>query len=97
MKIDAKRHQDMPGHVPAEQLPLALSVKRAAQLAGIGRATLYNLVNANQVPHKRIGTRIIIPTRPFLDWLEDNEQEEQENNDGKKPTRPRNGRYLSAL
>jgi excisionase family DNA binding protein len=86
----------MPGHVHAEQLPPALSVKRAAHLAGIGRATLYNLVNANQVPHKRIGTRIIIPTRLFLAWLEDDEDDEQENSDGKKTTRQGVGRYLSA-
>lgn len=90
METDAKRHQDMPGHVPAEQLPLALSVRKAAHLAGLGRATLYNLVNANQVPHKRIGTRIIIPTRPFLAWLEGDDQEQQ---DG-KATRQRNGQHL---
>ena len=40
---------------------LTLTVEEAAELLGIGRGTAYQAVHSGQLPHFRIGKRIIIP------------------------------------
>lgn len=44
-------------------------VSEVAELLGISRATVYVLLNAGQIPARRIGSRWIIARRRFDDWL----------------------------
>jgi hypothetical protein len=51
----------------------ALTPDQALALLGkkvISRAAFYNAINRGEVPHRRLGKRIIIPRRGFLEWLE---------------------------
>ena len=44
------------------------SVTEAAQLVGVGRSTMYELVHRGEVPSLRLGRRVLI-TRPTLEAL----------------------------
>ena len=49
--------------------PLALSPKNAAKALGIGVRTLWSKTNAGEVPHVRIGRRIVYPIELLQEWL----------------------------
>ena len=52
--------------------PAVLTVEEAHQLVGkdkIGRNSFYNALKNNEIPHLRLGRRIVIPRQRFLDWL----------------------------
>ena len=40
----------------------------------ISRRAFYNAINRNEVPHRRLGKRILIPRHAFMAWLEGREQ-----------------------
>jgi hypothetical protein len=42
----------------------------------ISRAGFYAAIARGEIPHKRIGKRIIIPRHKFLAWLDATEQRE---------------------
>ena len=44
------------------ELPLLLTVPRAAQLLGISRAATYRLVACSELPARRLGGRVYIVT-----------------------------------
>ncbi|MFW6015080.1 MAG: helix-turn-helix domain-containing protein [bacterium] len=46
-----------------------LSVDDVSNILNINRSKCYELVNNNIIPNKRIGRRIIIPKKSFLEWL----------------------------
>jgi excisionase family DNA binding protein len=48
---------------------LTLSVRDAAVLSGIGRDALYRLVQDGQIPHLKIGRRVLIPRAALEKWL----------------------------
>ncbi len=51
----------------------ALTPDQAHALLGIrviSRASFYNAINRGEVPHLRLGKRIIIPRHSFYRWLE---------------------------
>jgi len=58
--------------VNQNDMPAALTPDQALALLGkvISRATFYAAINRGEVPHRRIGKRIIIPRLAFLKWLE---------------------------
>ncbi len=41
------------------------SPRQAAQVLGVSESLVYEAANENRIPHRKIGTRIIIP----LDWV----------------------------
>jgi excisionase family DNA binding protein len=49
---------------------LTLTVSEAAQLLGVSRNSLYEAVRRNEVPHLRIGRRIVIPRRQLENLLD---------------------------
>lgn len=52
------------------ELPVAISIREAANLAGVSTATLYSLANRGELPgSRRIGKRIIIHRETFTRWL----------------------------
>jgi excisionase family DNA binding protein len=58
------------GVAPAGQERLTLTVEEAATMLGISRAFAYEAVNRGEIPHIRIGRRILVP-RSALDRLLD--------------------------
>ena len=50
-----------------------ITVDEAHEIIGvdkISRGALYNAIENNEVPHLRLGRRILIPRTAFLKWLE---------------------------
>tara|TARA_Y100000310_G_C20004888_1_gene500216 strand:+ start:165 stop:347 length:183 start_codon:yes stop_codon:yes gene_type:complete len=50
--------------------PLLLGLKEASELLGIGKATVRDLVRSGELPHIRIGKRILIPVTALKLWAE---------------------------
>jgi hypothetical protein len=46
---------------------LALNVKEAAEAVGVSERHLRSMLP--EIPHSHIGTRVIIPVKPFEEWL----------------------------
>ena len=44
-------------------------VDEVAELLGVSKGTVYELIRAGRIPHKRIGRRIAIPRVLFMEWL----------------------------
>jgi hypothetical protein len=60
-------------HMDEKELPATLTADEAWQLVGkdkISRGGWYAAINRNEVPHRRLGRRILIPRLAFLRWLE---------------------------
>ena len=51
------------------ELPLLLTVPRAAQLLGITRAATYRLVASGELPARRLGGRVYIVTTGLRDLV----------------------------
>jgi excisionase family DNA binding protein len=58
--------------VTQDSTPVALTAEQALALLGgvISRSSFYNAIRRGEVPHRRLGKRIIIPRHAFLRWLE---------------------------
>jgi len=48
-----------------------LRIAEAAELLGVGRSTVYQLVSANAVPVVRVGRLVRIPRDALLRWIKD--------------------------
>ena len=66
--MDSPTLQEEPGGRPSPAR-LTLTVEEAAALLGISRNSAYEAVRRGEIPSVRIGGRIVIPRRRFLDWL----------------------------
>lgn len=62
--------------VAAIQEPVLLKINDAAALASVGRSTIYELINAGELPTVRIGRAVRIPTRAIREWVERMEREQ---------------------
>jgi len=62
--------------------PAVLSVRQALELVHgvLSRASLYAAINRNEIPHRRVGRKVLIPRHRFMAWLEgeDSKPEPQE-------------------
>jgi excisionase family DNA binding protein len=50
---------------------LALSVAEAANELGCSERTVRSMVSRNEIPHVRLGRRVVLPTHLLRQWLED--------------------------
>lgn len=57
----------------SDELPICLSVEAAGRLLGLSRGSSYLAVKTGQLPHVRIGQRIIVPTARLLAMLAGND------------------------
>lgn len=48
---------------------LAYTAEELAALLGISRKALYNRVASRQIPHLKIGRRLIFPAQQVNEWL----------------------------
>lgn len=55
---------------PFADLPLLISVPRAAKLLGISRAAAYRFASAGDLPTKRLGHRVYIVAAKLRDFIE---------------------------
>lgn len=55
-----------PAHGGAREV---LNVDEAAAFLGVSRWALYASVGRQEVPHRRVGKRILFSRRALLDWL----------------------------
>lgn len=46
-----------------------LTVSQVASLLKLSTATVYNMVKKNEIPHKRVGRKIIFHRDSFEKWL----------------------------
>ena len=53
---------------------LALTVKETAEMLGLSRASVYQGVRTGEIPHVRIGKRILIPRRTLERILDGTEK-----------------------
>ena len=54
---------------------LALTVLEAAEAVGVSERHLRSLLP--EIPHTRLGGRVVIPVDPFREWLRDRAQQEK--------------------
>jgi excisionase family DNA binding protein len=47
----------------------ALSAGQAAELLGIGKNLVYDAAARGEVPHRRLGKRLLFSRQALLDWL----------------------------
>ena len=57
---------------PPETLSIrdVLTAEEAAALLGVSRWTLYSAANRHEVPHRRLGRRMLFSRRSLLLWLD---------------------------
>jgi excisionase family DNA binding protein len=65
---------------------LMLRPSEAAELLGIGRTKVYELIRANQLPHRRVGKSIRVPFAQLRAWVEAPAGSEQIQN-AQRPTK----------
>jgi len=46
-----------------------LSCSEAARILGLSRNSVYQAIHRGEIPHLRVGDRIIIPENPFYEWF----------------------------
>jgi excisionase family DNA binding protein len=49
--------------------PITISVREAAQLLGISKSHAYDLIRQEQLPHVRLGRRVVVPYRELEEWV----------------------------
>jgi len=62
--------KDVPMVKVVETDKLALSVREARKLLGIGQATIYRAMNEGKIPAVKFGKRTLIPTNGLREWLD---------------------------
>ena len=67
---------------------LAVGLAEAAELLGVGRSTLHRMVRAGEIPHVRIGRRIIFPMAALNAWLDEQASTAWESHDDPNNKRP---------
>lgn len=50
---------------------LTVNRREAAAMLGISERLLWTWTNAGEIPHVRIGTRVLYPVSVLREWLED--------------------------
>lgn len=55
-----------------EELPISLNVSDVAAYLNISKAYAYQLVNKEDFPTLKIGTRLLIPRDSFINWVREN-------------------------
>lgn len=50
--------------------PEVLTVPQVAELLGLSTKTVYDHAGAGNIPHRRVGRRLLFSRRAILRWLE---------------------------
>lgn len=57
--------------------PLLLSIREAARLLGVCERTIWTLTKERQLPHVRIGRRVLFSRKALHDWITQQEAANQ--------------------
>lgn len=68
--LDELSKRQQTGSGITNQYEATLTVDDAAAILQVSKSTIYELARNPRFPCKRIGRRIIIPTRKFFNWIE---------------------------
>lgn len=68
-RLDIRRMKYIEETGPRFTKPLAFSAPEAARAIGISERLLWSMTKAGEVPHMRIGTRVIYPVAALEKWL----------------------------
>lgn len=60
-------HPESP-HPPDHRL--TVNRREAAQMLGISERLLWTLTNTGEVPHIRLGARVLYPVKALMEWIE---------------------------
>ncbi len=60
----------------ADTTPLALSPAKAADLLGVSRTIINNLMYSGELPNIQVGRRRLIPLKALETWMEQKLQEQ---------------------
>ena len=55
-----------------ENQPLLLRATEVAELLGLGRSKVYEMIAAGDLPVTRIGTAVRVPKDALMDWVREN-------------------------
>ena len=66
-ELDAPNHQCPHCDAPRLDTRIALTIQEAANAVGVSKRHLQGLLP--EIPHAYLGARIVIPVRPFEEWL----------------------------
>lgn len=55
-----------------DDLPLFLNAAMVAQVLGISTASSYELLHEKDFPVLKIGSRMVVPKKKFVAWVEQN-------------------------
>lgn len=50
--------------------PEVLTVDQVAEMLGLGKNTVYEAASRGDIPHRRVGRRLIFSRTAVLDWLQ---------------------------
>jgi excisionase family DNA binding protein len=68
-KVSPNRYLSNSGVTPPPNR-LTVNRKEAAAMLGISERLLWTWTNAGQIPHVRIGARVLYPVESLRQWLE---------------------------
>jgi excisionase family DNA binding protein len=57
--------------VPPTLEPITLNPRDAAKFLGIGERLLWSMTNRREIPHVRIGRKVLYPIDRLREWLRD--------------------------
>ena len=53
-----------------KRAPMGLTINEAAQIAGVGRSTIYEELASGRLSARKCGTRTIIPAPALQEWID---------------------------
>ncbi len=60
-----------PHSTTGRDIRLTVNRREAAQMLGISERLLWTLTNAGEVPHIRLGARVLYPVKALNEWIEE--------------------------
>ena len=60
-----------PAAEPGREDRLTVNRREAAEMLGISERLLWTLTNAGEVPHLRLGSRVLYPVEALKQWVEE--------------------------
>ena len=62
-----------------DESPLLFRVEEAARMLGVSRATLYKLIDAEDLPTVRFGKSVRVPRKALEEWVIEKVKQENKN------------------
>ncbi|WP_066639194.1 helix-turn-helix domain-containing protein [Desulfolucanica intricata] len=50
-------------------LPMIMTVELTAQVLGLNKGTVYEMIRQKRIPAVKVGRRLLVPRDALLDWI----------------------------